>query len=166
MLVNIIIWIIGILTKSPRRASALTNPINSLVFALTLVFYLVSIYKLRQAQRGNNVSRETRSLTQMASIYIVTYFLVNLPIISFRLLRRDVEELWYASVIQFATLLIMNLNAIFNAVAFLIKNRECRRSMAEKFRSWRNFIFRRRPQIDAVPAEPAEPAAENNPPNN
>ena len=148
-----IVWIFGILVKRPDKASSLTNPINFLVYIFTLVFYLISIYKLRIAQRNNNISRDTQKLTRMASIYVASYLLINIPLVASQILKRHVllksGVLWYASIHMFASLLLMNINAIFNAVAFLAKNRECRRLLREHYGRLRSLVFRHRPPIEA-----------------
>ncbi|XP_066911901.1 5-hydroxytryptamine receptor 1D-like [Clytia hemisphaerica] len=154
VLVITIIWIFGLSVKYPDKALSMTNPINSFIYVLTTVFYLISIYKLRMAQRNNNVFRGTRKLTRMASIYIAIYLFTNIPLlVASHILKKMVllksDELWFASIHMFGSLLLLNINGIFNAVAFLAKNRQCRRLLRQYYRRLSSFIFRHRSQIEA-----------------
>ena len=154
-----ILWIMGVLSRKPGQAAFYTNLVNIPVYLATLIFYLVSICKLAHIQDGSSVATETRKLTKMASIYVLAYFIITSPaiffLVFFQRILKDIS-LWQTSIITFFILYLPNINGVFNAVMFLLKNRECRRWLRGVFARWRSRFRRRRVEADNAAPPPAD----------
>ena len=156
MLATVLWRVLGVLARKPGQAAFYTNLVYIPVYIATLIFYLVSIYKLAHIQDDSSVATETRKLTKMASIYVLAYFIITSPGILFlgffqKILK--IFSLWQTSIVTFFILYLPNINGIFNAIMFLLKNRECRRWVREVFARWRRFHVRRR-RVEAANAAP------------
>lgn len=150
-------WAYGAL-KEPGLGVKLITPINGFSYIAIVTFYCVSIQRLRNATKNNaSVSRDTRSLTKMSSIYVCLFIAISSPVFVYSLLISVMMEnlpFWYIAVLTFPCFLTGSVNAIVNGSAFLIKNRQCKEFLNRKL-----GILKRTITVSSSIPQPAATAA-------
>ena len=128
-------WAYGAINE-PGLGIRLITPINALSYIAIVIFYCVSIKRIRDATRRNTtVSRNTKSLTKMSSIYVSLFVAISSPVFVYSgLITVMVQNLpfWYVAVLALPCFLTGTINAIVNGSAFLLKNRLCKEFLGRK----------------------------------